>query len=168
MQELPSSYRDFINSEFPTEAAEVLGSVENLTPEQVKVFESCIILYLLFFIDKKDITSILIDSEVPETAAGNLVSAFHKSLPEFAQQKDDAPATSSQRTLEEEIRTVEDTLESVSGLRTMAGDVSLMTPPPVGTYQSTQAEILNRPDTPSAAQPAPMPNPDNRWDSASR
>lgn len=164
---LPEYYRDFLASGFPTEAAQVLGPVANLTPEQTLVLENCIILYLLFFIEREEMASLLFNSGVDSSEAQALVNAFEESLPDFF---DEVKTFAETGTLDEEIKEAEDTLRNISGLRTMAGDASVVAQAPVNTYQSSQAEILIRPEEPDVPTPTVLPptSPTNnpaRWGS---
>lgn len=166
MDELPIGYRDFINSGFATEAASVLGSVENLSLEQVKIFESSVLLYLLFFVEKRDIVQILINEGVSDKAATSLVFALEESLPDFAKQGEESLLeTDSVSDLETEIATTEHDLASLQNVRTMSHDMEVaqghpvMQVPTAGTtYQSSQADIL-RPTAPAA-----VVNEAPRWD----
>lgn len=164
--ELPRQYRDFIYSGYATEAANVLGSAEDLTPEQIKLFESSILLYLLFFIDKSDLTEILMNEGVPAKEAAGLVFALEKSLPSFAKQAETSLLeTDSFSSLESEIATTEHDLAALQNVRTMAHDMKEAKTHPITphttnetTHQSSQADLLRQIET--LAAPSNVP----RWD----
>lgn len=161
MGELPRQYRDFIYSGFATEAANVLGTAEDLSPEQVKIFESLILLYLLFFIKKDDITEILINEGLSAKSASGLLFALEGSLPSFAKQNNEIYSELEVLyDLENEISAAEHDLASLHSVRTMSHDMAAIRPGSDVVYQSSQADILRAPApivTPSAPE-AP------RWD----
>jgi hypothetical protein len=162
MEALPRQYREFIYSGFATEAANILGSAEDLRPEQVKVFESSILLYLLFFIKKGDIVEILVNEGVSEKAVTGLVYALEESLPSFAKQNDvTLSEEESMDELENEIFAAEHALEALQNVRTMPHDMASIRPGSDVVYQSNQADILR----PVEPQPTPAPPEPPRWES---
>lgn len=170
MDELPQQYRDFIYSGFATEAAITLGSAENFSPEQIKIFESSILLYLLFFIDKNDIVEILVNEKVPEKAAAGLVFALESGLPDFAKQSNaDLSDTKDAIGLASEISAAEHDLASLQTVRTMSHDMAAIKPGSDVVYQSSsQADILRTPDMgelPNVASATPTAS---RWDTDTR
>ena len=172
-KELPPSYQSFVASDFPGDMAELFASSLNLTSEQVDTLENGLILYLLFFFTQVELVEYIVKNTGADLAeTTEVISVICKHLPEFAnndiyeQVRREVPGDPVSFNLE--IAETENALRSMEGLRTMAGDASEVTQAPVSTYQSTQAEILTQPDAPSVVPSSPLPNSDNRWDSASR
>ena len=172
-KELPPAYQSFVASDFPGDMAELFASSLNLTSEQVDTLENGLILYLLFFFTQAELVEYVVDNTGADaTATKEVISVICKHLPEFANndiyERARLEMPEGATGLSTEITEAENAIRSMEGLRTMAGDASEVTQAPVSTYQSTQAEILTQPDAPSVAPPSPLPNTDNRWDSASR
>ena len=169
-KELPDSYRSFVASTYPREVAEVFAPSLNLTPPQIDALENGLIFYLLFFLNQSELVEYVLDNtgaDAAETAV--IISTICKNLPDFA--NNEAYEQSRQELVGEsglniEIAETENALRSIEGLRTMAGDASVVAHTPEVTHQSSQAEILTRPMTPPATTPTPQKDNDNRWDSA--
>jgi hypothetical protein len=165
INELPRQYREFIYSGFATEAAAVLGTAEDLTPQQVKIFESLILLYLLFFVDKNNIIEILIKEGIAEKAATGLVWGLEKSLPDFAKQTEQSFENEDEEALsnlETEIAEAELDLVTLQTVRTMSQDMSAIKPGSDVVYQSNQADILARYNIPQPEVVSPPTEPP-RW-----
>jgi hypothetical protein len=174
-KELPSSYRDFVASEFPQEIAEVFASSLNLTPDQTDILENGLILYLLFFFTQAELVEYVINNtgaDAVETEA--VISTICKNLPDFADNTDYEEArhelAEANSSLNSDIAETENALRSIEGLRTMAGDASVAVQAPVNTYQSSQTEILTRSEEQADPEPtvlplAPPTNTPPRWGS---
>lgn len=161
-KELPPSYRDFVASDFPQEIAEVFASSLNLTPDQTDILENGLILYLLFFFTQTELVEYVTrntGANAVETEA--VISTICRNLPDFAdnteyeQARQELLVTNS--SLNSDIAETENALRSIEGLRTMAGDASVVAQAPVNTYQSSQAEILIRPEEPDVPTPTVLP-----------
>ena len=172
---LDQEYRAFVESDFIEEAAEAFSEPLNFSGRNLEVLQNSFYLYLLFFLNKESaIEFISTNCDLPRPDAIELFSAFETSLPEglneiIRNEYLRLNPTESQAGLSSEIAEAEKNLSEIQGLRTMAGDASVVTQAPVNTYQSSQAEILTRPDTQSPKAPTvlPPPPPDTtpRWGS---
>ncbi len=173
---LDQEYRAFVESDFIEEAAEAFSEPLNISGRNLEVLQNSFYLYLLFFLNKEStIEFISTNCDLPKQDASELFAAFETSLPdglnemirgEYIRQNH----AGDQPGLDSEIAEAEQNLTEIQGLRTMAGDASVVAQAPVNTYQSSQAKILTRPEEPAVPTPTvlpPRPPTDNppRWGS---
>jgi hypothetical protein len=127
-KEFPLFYQEFLTSGFARQAATVFGSSLQLSNDQIPILEDGIILYLLYILDKKDLVEYLVEnvsSNPTDTTA--IIETILSCLPDFAK-RDDLAVTSdnsSSGALATEIAETEREFDSLQGIRTMAGDLSI-------------------------------------------
>lgn len=171
--QLPPAQQDLITSGFAEEAAELFGHSLKLSEEETDIFENGIVLVLMFVFDGQDLKEYLAaHTKASHVDIDSVVNALMKTMPSRPQSTPVvvAPANTVpivnppishplSHSLDNEILETEHSFQHTPGLRTMAQDASAAshTSPPV--YQSSQAELLARPQV---ATPEPAPP---RWDS---
>ena len=176
LQELNPQYLDFIESGFIETAAEAFAAGAGLIGRNIEILQNSFFLYLIFFLDETRIIEFISDNcGLLREEAQEIFYAFSASLPEGLNEMIKSEYTringaEISSDLVSEIAETENALRSIEGLRTMAGDASAVVQAPVNTYQSSQAEILTRPEEPDVPTPTVLPptSPTNnpaRWGS---
>lgn len=155
---LPTTYKDFLLSDFTFEAAEVFGASLSLDSEKVSSLEDGILLYLLFFLNKESLITYLVDElHIKEKDSQEVVTAIIASLPDYIGEVRIEDTSSSSKLLSDEITETEKKLAAVTtnhevsglGIRTMAEDMR--------TAQSTAPTISPAPSAPTYQPIYPTP-----------
>jgi hypothetical protein len=152
LDELEPSYRDFVLSDFPTTIAESFAEAHNFDDIKTVVLENGIVLFLLFFFDKQDLTNFIVsDCELNEKEASLLTTAIIMALPKeiktaHEQTRDLVFKDKNTNPTDEILSTAEAEAlaHTTSPLRTMEGDSTQETPKPPEekTYTVNQSDLL--------------------------
>lgn len=149
-------YREFVESDFATEAAGTFAESLNLQGRATEVLENTIFLYLLMIFSREDAVDFITrNCDLPPSEAATLWNAIEATLPEGLQSLIEATRNTVNETapdsqqLASEIAETEDALSSLQGIRTMAADMQSVAPAAHAeqVHTSSQEEIL----TPKAA-----------------
>lgn len=148
---LGPEYREFVESDFATEAAGAFAESLNLQGRAAEVLENTIFLYLLMVFSKEDAVDFITrNCDLPPSEASTLWSAIEATLPEGLRSLIEATKNSvtepgiESTELASEIAEAEEALSSLQGIRTMAADIEAIEPSAhtEHTHSSAQADIL--------------------------
>jgi hypothetical protein len=172
-KELPLTYQMLITSDYVSEVSEVFSDSLGFSEDRTYILENGLLFYLLFFFTEAELVDYI---KANSTADSNdiefIVSKVCSSLAQFSSRniynntKAEMVAQSrlnQDKSLAQEIIETEASFQIAPGLRTMAGDVSVVThtpPQSAPVYQSSQADLLSQ----TPAPPAPPATAPPRWD----
>ncbi len=171
-QTFTPEYRDFVESEYTTEAARTLGGPAQLTAEQVSILENGFMLYLHFVLSDEELVKFLINyARIGTSTAQELVMVFKSTLPLELTVEHSLTVASLRKTetpiiADQEIAAMEAMLAQAPAVRTMATDMNMVREQGAGEYVSNQAALLQRDSAPTAPPTTPPIDPDEaRWGS---
>lgn len=157
LSSLDPEYRSFVESEFVTNVAQVFAEELGVTGRSVEVLENTFFLYLLSLLTFENAAGFIRNGcNISEEDAEDILYAFEAGLPEnlpkLLREEHEKMFPETPQSLASEIEEAEKTLDSIEGIRTMAGDMAIAKEHSVPVYQSSQDQLLAR-----QSMPTPIP-----------
>lgn len=171
--ELSPEYRSFFESDFIEVFSQTFGETLNFDQNTIELLENGLFLHLLFLLNETEVISFISSNcQIGHSSALEVYSAFKQSLPSDIRSLITMTNTVAEMdfneiplsTIEEEIVETEQKISTVQGVHTMAQDMRAAQTQTEPVYQSSQSEILSRPQTSVPPPPAPPQRSGPRWD----